>query len=351
MMLAPGWRKMIDQHGRLAVGVAGVAQVFDGIHHVAHVGDAYGGAVVVGDEQRLVIDGVENLVVGAHLPHLMAVGEMPLGSVGVGAWRWPADLLQADAVLVQSGGIQLDADAGKRAPAHHHLPHALHLRQLLRHDGGGGVVHLALAQHVRGEREHEDGRIGRIHLAVGGIAGQVGRQVAAGGIDGRLHVARRRVDIAVQIELQRDAGRPPSVLEDVISVTAAMRPNWRSSGVATEEAMVSGLAPGKTGAHRNGREVHQHGWAIVVATEGIRNPDGSLVYELKDATHLDPLARPMTGGVGQFMANLVGEKLKMRCRTEKPGLIARAADDAGFSTGPEGRRAGWPRGSARAGCR
>ena len=67
------------------------------------------------------------------------------------------------------------------------------------------------------------------------------------------------------------------------------------------------------------------GWDIVVATEGIRNLDGSLVYELKDATHLDPLARPMTGGVGQFMANLVGEKLKIRCRTEKPGLIARAA--------------------------
>jgi 6-phosphofructokinase 1 len=71
--------------------------------------------------------------------------------------------------------------------------------------------------------------------------------------------------------------------------------------------------------------VTKHGWAIVVATEGIRNPDGSLVYELKDPTHLDPLARPMTGGVGQFMANLVGENLKIRCRTEKPGLIARAA--------------------------
>jgi 6-phosphofructokinase 1 len=49
------------------------------------------------------------------------------------------------------------------------------------------------------------------------------------------------------------------------------------------------------------------------------------VYELTDPTQLDPLARPMTGGVGQFMANLVGEKLKIRCRTEKPGLIARAA--------------------------
>src|SRR5580692_4719341 len=36
----------------------------------------------------------------------------------------------------------------------------------------------------------------------------------------------------------------PRVLEDVISVTAAMRPNWRSSGVATDDAIVSGLAPG-----------------------------------------------------------------------------------------------------------
>src|SRR2546423_6205214 len=36
----------------------------------------------------------------------------------------------------------------------------------------------------------------------------------------------------------------PSRLIDVISVTPAMRPNWRSSGVATAEAIVSGLAPG-----------------------------------------------------------------------------------------------------------
>jgi hypothetical protein len=36
----------------------------------------------------------------------------------------------------------------------------------------------------------------------------------------------------------------PRKLAEVISVTAAIRPNWRSSGVATAEAMVSGLAPG-----------------------------------------------------------------------------------------------------------
>ena len=37
----------------------------------------------------------------------------------------------------------------------------------------------------------------------------------------------------------------PRALDEVISVTAAIRPNWRSSGVATDDAMVSGLAPGK----------------------------------------------------------------------------------------------------------
>jgi hypothetical protein len=37
----------------------------------------------------------------------------------------------------------------------------------------------------------------------------------------------------------------PRELDEVISVTAAMRPNWRSNGVAIDEAIVSGLAPGR----------------------------------------------------------------------------------------------------------
>ncbi len=73
------------------------------------------------------------------------------------------------------------------------------------------------------------------------------------------------------------------------------------------------------------RIITRQGWAVVVATEGIRNPDGSLVYEMTDSSQLDPLKRPMTGGVGQFLANLVGANLKFRCRSEKPGLLARAS--------------------------
>src|SRR5215472_7398358 len=37
----------------------------------------------------------------------------------------------------------------------------------------------------------------------------------------------------------------PNWLLEVIWLTPAMRPNCRSSGVATDEAMVSGLAPGR----------------------------------------------------------------------------------------------------------
>jgi len=37
---------------------------------------------------------------------------------------------------------------------------------------------------------------------------------------------------------------PPSVEREVISLTPAMRPRWRSRGEATVEAITSGLAPG-----------------------------------------------------------------------------------------------------------
>ena len=47
--------------------------------------------------------------------------------------------------LFSAVGFSSTRTAGQRTAAHDHLAHAAHLRQLLRHDGGGGVVHLALA--------------------------------------------------------------------------------------------------------------------------------------------------------------------------------------------------------------
>ncbi|MHB1023401.1 MAG: diphosphate--fructose-6-phosphate 1-phosphotransferase [Acidobacteriaceae bacterium] len=73
------------------------------------------------------------------------------------------------------------------------------------------------------------------------------------------------------------------------------------------------------------RIVARQGWAVVVVSEGIRNRDGSLVYEMRDPSQLDPLKRPMTGGVGEFLAGMVAENLRIRCRSEKPGLLGRAS--------------------------
>ena len=55
-----------------------------------------------------------------------------------------------------------------------------------------------------GQRQRHDRRVGRVHLGVDRRIGQVARQRRGGGVDRRLHVLRGGVDVAVQIELQRD---------------------------------------------------------------------------------------------------------------------------------------------------
>ena len=73
------------------------------------------------------------------------------------------------------------------------------------------------------------------------------------------------------------------------------------------------------------RVVTAQGWAVVVVAEGIRDAVGRFVYQVEDPTQNDPLKRPLTGGVAQFLAEAVARNLKIRCRSEKPGLLGRAS--------------------------
>ncbi len=145
--------------------------------------------------------------------------------------------------MVQDSRIDVDPHGGGRAAADHHLSHAPDLGQFLGQNGRGRVVDARFGIGGAGERQDHDRRIGRIDLLPGRIAGQVGRQLAPGGVDRRLHVAGGGVDVAIEIELMA-IDVCPSVLADDISVIPAIRPNCRSSGVATAEAIVSALAPG-----------------------------------------------------------------------------------------------------------
>jgi 6-phosphofructokinase len=73
------------------------------------------------------------------------------------------------------------------------------------------------------------------------------------------------------------------------------------------------------------RIVARQGWAVVVAAEGIRDAQGQFVHQVADAAQADPMGRAITGGVAQFLAEAVARNLKMRCRSEKPGLLGRAS--------------------------
>ncbi len=73
------------------------------------------------------------------------------------------------------------------------------------------------------------------------------------------------------------------------------------------------------------RIVARQGWAVAVVAEGIRDSDGRFIYQVADPAQADPLKRPLTGGVAQFLAETVARRLGMRCRSEKPGLLGRSS--------------------------
>ena len=132
----------------------------------------------------------------------------------------------------------------------------MHLGDLLREDGVRRVEDLveAAASSLVSERM----RIGEsagFTLRYVRLERQVGRQLASGRGDGGLHVARGGVDVSIRGRTAGVIDVEPSVLVDVISVRPAMRPKRRSSGVATDEAIVSGLAPGQARAHLDGGKV------------------------------------------------------------------------------------------------
>jgi len=174
---------------------------------IGHVREAHRRSVAVGDHEVAILGRAGRLVVGVQLVALVADVDRALGGIGIGGRQRRPDILEPDAVLEQRVGIQLDPHRRERAATDLHLADAAHLRQLLREDGVGGVVHLPGSERLGGQGEDHHRRIGRIDLVIGGIAAQRARQVRARRVDRGLDVARRAVDVAVETELQGDVGR------------------------------------------------------------------------------------------------------------------------------------------------
>ena len=126
------------------------------------------------------------------------------GQVHVAALNRIGDFINADLPAGQRLGIELGVNRILLRPEHAHLRHAAHHGDALRHQRFGVFVHIGKPQGRRAQRQIQNRLVGRIHLLIRRRAGQILRQVAGRLRNHGLHVLRRRVQIAAQIELQRD---------------------------------------------------------------------------------------------------------------------------------------------------
>jgi 6-phosphofructokinase 1 len=67
------------------------------------------------------------------------------------------------------------------------------------------------------------------------------------------------------------------------------------------------------------------GYAVVVMSEGIRGEDGKPLVESGLVTDMDSFGHRQLGGIGQYIANVIAEKLNIKARCDKPGTIQRSS--------------------------
>ena len=119
-----------------------------------------------------------------------------------------ADIFQRQAFGDQFCRIDLDADRRLLLTPDHYLRHAGNLADLLRELRVDGITDRGQRQRLGCRRQQQDRRIRRIDLAIGRRRGKIFRQLAAGGIDGALHIVGGAIDTAVEVELDRDRRCP-----------------------------------------------------------------------------------------------------------------------------------------------
>ena len=193
-----------DDDCRLAIQIAGSADVLRGVYDVRHIGQAHSRAAIVAKHQGLILVRAKHLVIGDDIRGDQVVGDLAGGLMRVLQAEHGLDILQRDAHAAEPGGIDFHAYGRKRASAHAHLPNALDLRKLLLDDRGSCVVQFGAVVFARSKPEDHDRRVGGVDLAIGRIGGKVGRQKRSRRIDAAFHVSRGAIDVAAEIELQRD---------------------------------------------------------------------------------------------------------------------------------------------------
>ena len=193
----PGLIVLVRRHGAIDC-------VRDGLTDVPHTDRR---SVAIGQNDVVELLGIGDLVVrGDREAELVRVDGAFCG-IGGGRYQSAADLFQGDAARSELCRIDLDSDRRLPVAEYGDLCDPGHLGDLLRQEKIAVIVHLGQRHRIGMRRQQENGGIRRIDLLVVRRRGHGLRQGLAGDRDCRLHVLGRRIDVAVELELNDDRRR------------------------------------------------------------------------------------------------------------------------------------------------
>ena len=233
-----------ENDGALLVVPAGQQVVLRRLDRLSDVANSHRRAVAIGDDQIVIGFRLQQLVVGIEGEGLPRAVERSLWQVDIGTAEHGSHILQAEAAGGERLRIDLNPDRRLLLAADADLADAGYLRDLRQQNVFRIGVDGRQRQRLGSQGEQDDRRIRRVHLPDRRRIRHIGRQIGARGVDRGQHIHRGAVDRAAELELRRSTGRKPSALDEVNWVRPGIWLNCCSSGVATEDAMVCGSAPG-----------------------------------------------------------------------------------------------------------
>ena len=193
------------EHDRRLVVIVGSGKAIRrGRYCTADIADPDWRAIPVGKDDFFELIGIDNLIVGIDRKASLGGSQRTLRSVGRGCRQCAANIFERQSARSDFGGIDLDPNSRSLFAADGDLSDAGHLRDLLCQIVVRILVDGDKRHCGRVRRKNKDRRVGGIELSVGRRRRHGLRQRLARRGDRGLHVLRRQIDIAVQIELNRN---------------------------------------------------------------------------------------------------------------------------------------------------
>ena len=243
-----------DADRRLAVPGSEGLVVLDVVDHVGDVGEANRRAVAIGQDLLPELGRLVELAFGVNDRRPRPSVQLSGGEIDVDVADRAGDLVDADAADGESGRVDLDAHGRTRLSEDQRFGDAVDRGQFSDQQILDVLIDDPKRQRLRTDVEEKDRTFGRIDLAQRRRRRHVARQRARGRRGRRLNVLERGVDVAVETELQRDAGLVLAALRghrietrDQGELLLQRRGHGRRHGL--------GIGAGQSGLHFDGREI------------------------------------------------------------------------------------------------